>query len=65
MHPVQYTVLDYAYRADYSCTVTMHVQKIQKDKALTFSLSLSSRNSYQLASRAKLRVMRLKKLVLA
>ena len=30
MHPVQYTVLDYAYRADYSCTVTMHVQKIQK-----------------------------------
>ena len=27
---------------DYSCTVTMHVQKIQKDKALTFSLILSS-----------------------
>ena len=27
MHPVQYTVLDYAYRADYSCTFTMHVQK--------------------------------------
>ena len=29
-------------KSDYSCTVTMHVQKIQKDKALTFSLPYSS-----------------------
>ena len=28
--------------SDYSCTVSMHVQKIQKDSAFTFSLNLSS-----------------------
>ena len=28
-------------KPDYSCTVTMHVHKIQKDKALTFSLTYS------------------------
>ena len=29
-------------KSDYSCTVTMHVQKIQKDSTLTFRLIHSS-----------------------
>ena len=28
--------------SDYSCTVSMHVQKIQKDSTFTYSLNLSS-----------------------
>ena len=32
-------------KSDYSCTVTMHVHKIKKDKDLTFSLNLSTGRS--------------------
>ena len=37
-------------KSDYSCTVTMHVQKIQKDKDLTFSLILSTCKIWYAAS---------------
>ena len=37
-------------KSDYSCTVTMHVHKIKKDKDLTFSLILSTCKIWYAAS---------------